>query len=201
MNFWKIYKLIMLFVIIAVVVFDVTASVVHNHFWNEYYLERKEAVEAGYDKEYTVCSREENVVLDSVEYLHFHAFRPMVIDGSYNEELLVRCDSEYLDKAPNKTEGLILFGKKESFYNDLRGTSYTLIELYSVCDYPLNYDAKVFGFFNAVIVTCFGIILEIILIFTFVALKSIKGAAMKQLKRGSGTNDEFMHGKDEGSSG
>jgi len=169
--FWRNFKRIMLFILIAVVVFDVISIAVHKYNWKKYYSERQPAIDAGYDKEYEVCSRKDNVVLDGVEYLHFHAFRAAILDGSYIEDLLVRCDSEYLDKAPNQKEGLILFGKKESYYDDQGGISYTIIDLYSVCDCSTNDEATLFGFGNVILVTFIGILLEVVFLFIFASHK------------------------------
>lgn len=164
----------MLVVFIIVVSFDLLAIIMHNIRWSNYCSEQREANDAGYENEYTICSKENNVLINGVEYMYFHAHRDAILDGDYNEDILVRYNSEYLDKTSGRTEELILFGNKLSTYNDIAGTRYTIIELYSICDY-ITGDNTFFGFFNALIVTALGFVFEIALILVYVIHKIIVG--------------------------
>lgn len=164
----------MMVVFIIVVSFDMIAIIMHNIRWSDYCSELMEAKDAGYEKEYTICSRENNVVINGVEYMYFHAHRDAYLDGDYDEDILVKYNSEYLDKTSGGTEELILFGNKLSTYSDTDGTSYIIIELYSICDH-ITGDNTFFGFFNALIVTTIGFVIELALILVYVIHKIIVG--------------------------
>lgn len=168
-TFWKYFFRIIVLIFLAVAALDVTVWAWYEHIWHQFYKESTAAESAGYDEEYSICSREEEILFDGEVYTHFHAYRPMILDGAYHEDLLVKSDSQYLDKAPGQDEDLLLFAKEVSSYNDLHGTSYTFIEIYSVCDYTLD-DMRQWPFI-AILVTILAGFIEVILVIIFIIHK------------------------------
>lgn len=133
------------YIVIAMIMVAVVGYIVHavkrydySQRHDRYMIEAHEAKQAGYEEAYTVCSREENVVIDGIEYLHFHAFRQVMIDGNYSEHLLASKDKAFLDKAIGQDEQLIVFGKRKGSCEVDQGDYYTMIEIYSVCNYELG---------------------------------------------------------------
>lgn len=129
---------IMLLIVIAIVIFDATVWMQYQYHWNKLQNEAGKAKAAGYEKEYSICSRENSVTLDGIEFDCFHAFRSMPLDGNYNEMLLVEKSHLYMDKVPREKEGLVIFAKPVSYYEDNHGASYTILDIYSVCKYSMK---------------------------------------------------------------
>lgn len=168
------------YVVIAMIVVAVVAYIVHvikrydySQRFDRYRAEAHEAKQAGYEQEYAVCSREENVIIDGIEYLHFHAFRKVMIDGNYSEHLLASKDKAFLDKAIGQDEQLIVFGKRNGFYDVKQGKHYTMIEIYSVCNYDLGKaDSTLFDSIRCEVISILielvlGILLIISMIISF----------------------------------
>ena len=168
-TFWKYFFRVIVFIFATVAAFDVIVFTWHEYNWHLFYEELDAAEAAGYDEEYSVCSREEDILFDGKVYTHFHAYRSMILDGDYHEDLLVKSDSQYLDKVPDQDGDLIIFAKEVSSYHDLDGTSYTFIEIYSICDYTMD-DAGRWPVI-AILVTVLAVFIEVILVIIFIIHK------------------------------
>ena len=127
-----------LFIFVSVVTFNIFAWYNYNHTWSKFCEEENEAEKAGYNNAYYVCNREKNITLNDIEYVHFYAYRSAFLDDSYQEDLLMPGNLTYLDKVPSQDDGLVIFAKKVSSYDDSQGKSYTIVNIYSVCDYGLT---------------------------------------------------------------
>lgn len=171
----------MLLIFLIVIIFDLVYKLQYDRKWKEFNIENTAAQKAGYNKEYSICSRKENVILDGVEYLHFNAHRKAVLDGDYNEELLVITDKKFIDKVPNQSTNLIIFAKEIRHSNDAKGNSYTLVDIYSVCS---NSTKDSWNWFAAVIIVNFiGILIELIMIVVFFIHKVIHIIAIRRSNR------------------
>lgn len=156
----------MLFIFIAAATFDIFTWGSYNYTWNKFCEEQTEAQKAGFENTYFICNRAENVRLDGTDYVHFHAYRSAFLDGAYQEELLMPSNLTYLDKAPAQNSNLVLFAKEISYYDDNQGKSYTIVKIYSVCDYSLTGSENLIDI--AVIATIIAGFAEIIMVLIFV---------------------------------
>lgn len=170
---WKLLIKAMILVAVAVTIFDTVAGVQRQYYWEKSYQQVKEAKEAGYDVEYRVCTREDDVILNGERYIHFHAFRPAVVDGNYSQHILAKYGESYIDKAPGQEEGLVVYARNIPYYGEQRGKDYTLVSIYSVCrDHNSEKESK--WLFWAVIVTATGICLEIAFVLSFICYSMIR---------------------------
>ncbi len=103
------------------------------------------------------------------DYVHFRAYRSAFLDGAYEEELLMPSNLPYLDKTPDQKDELILFANKVSFFDGGPGEDYTIINIYSVCDYALNRTENLFTM--AFLTTVIAIFVEIVMALIFVIHK------------------------------
>ena len=130
---WKVFGIIILALTAALILFDMTVWIVYKIESNQRREIFFEAREAGYPNCYTICERQENIVIDGNEYLVFHAHRPVIIDGDYHEDLVASPDDEFEDLCPDENENLELWAKELDYVRDeSTQNSYTYIDLYRV---------------------------------------------------------------------
>ena len=135
---WKKFLHIMLLIFVSTVALDVFTLGYYNYAWNKFCEEQTEAQKAGYENSYYICNREKSITLNGVDYIHFHAHHSAFLDGDYEEDLLMPSNLSYLDKASAQNDGLVLFANEVSAYNGKNGEYYTIVNIYSVCDYALT---------------------------------------------------------------
>ena len=164
-RFWKIFSIALLAVVAFIVVFDLVAGVIYGYGERRFEAEAREAMEAGYDESYRICTRKEDVFLQGKEYLHFQAYLPMILDGAYKEDILTEKEDVFLDKAPGRETDLIVFAKEVSWYDDLHGTQYTIVDIYSVCKDYRGSDELVW---DAIGVTLLGVPVAVLLAAVYV---------------------------------
>ena len=78
----------------------------------------REAKDAGYAEVYYACTMEGTVTLDGTTYVHYHKRMETFLDGTLEEDLLVKQSLTYRDETDGKTESLIIYGKTEGYRND-----------------------------------------------------------------------------------
>lgn len=159
----------MLLIFIVTAAFDIFIWGNYNYTWNKFCEEQTEAQTAGYKNTYFICNRAGNVRLNETDYVHFHAYRSAFLDGDYQEELLIPSNLTYLDKVPEQNNNLVLFAKPVSSYDNNQGTSYTIIQIYSVCDYSLTRSENLIAI--AVIATIIAGFVEIVMALIFIIHK------------------------------
>lgn len=129
---WKIYGYMLLALLAALVVFDATVMIVYEIQWDKYVENSREAREAGYPNSYDICSRQGNIVIDGEKYMLFEAHRDAILDGDYNEKLIVSMEDDFVDKYPEKEGNLEIFAKELGFVYDGNQERYTIIDVYMV---------------------------------------------------------------------
>ncbi len=164
-NFWKKFWGIMVIIFVVAAALNIFAWGSYNYAWSRFREEEVEADKAGYEESYFVCSREENVIVNGEDYVHFHAHRSAFLDGDYDEELLMPSALTYLDKAPAQQDGLVLFAKEVSSLETEQGEDYTVIHIYSLCEYALTKREHLISI--AFIVAVIAGFVEIVLVFIF----------------------------------
>lgn len=129
---WKRFGMIIVVAAILLAIFDIAVLIHREIKWNEYVAVSQEAKKAGYTEDYTICTRQENVVIDGREYLCFNAHRHMILDGDYDENLLVSKEDQFEDMVPDEKENLEIFAKEIKRVKGDDGQDYTLIEVYRI---------------------------------------------------------------------
>lgn len=157
----KIISLILALLVLSVIAVNSLYSIRHEMIWRDYYSNKTEATENGFNDEYSVCTREKDVFIDGKKYSCFRAYRKAILDGDYVEYVIVASEDEYRNKTDNK-ESLIVFGKKLSYVEDSDGNHYTFIDAYSVDDFPSTNENELFKFAIAYSLIC------AVLIFIFI---------------------------------
>ena len=166
----------MFLVFVITVALDVFTLGYYNYAWNKFCEEETEARQAGYENSYYICNREKNITLNGVDYIHFYAHRSAFLDGAYEEELLMPSNLNYLDKASAQNDGLVLFANEVSAYNGKKREDYTIVNIYSVCDYALAKSNRLIAI--AVNSTLIAGFVEIVMALIF-AIHKIRSYIMK----------------------
>lgn len=161
MNTKKIIKILAL--ILALLIFSIVAvyaaySIRHELIWKNYYAAKTEAVSNGYDDEYSVCTKENDVLAHGVKYSCYRAYRKMILDSDYVEYILVSPEDEYKDISEGD-ESLIVFGKKLDYIEAEDGKHYTLIDAYSVEDFPTANENALFKLVIIYSLICAAVVL------------------------------------------
>lgn len=163
----------MFLVFIITIALDVFTLGYYKYAWNKFCEEETEARQAGYENSYYICSREKNITLNGVDYIRFHAHRSAFLDGDYEEELLMPRNLNYLDKASVQNERLVLFANEVSAYNGKNGEDYTIVNIYSVCDYAMTKSNRLIAI--AANITLLAGFLEIVMALIFAIHKKLNG--------------------------
>ena len=106
----------------------------------------KEARAAGYDRAYSVCTLEDEIMLDGVTYNHYHAEQKSFVDGTFHRDFLVKKDAPFIDESNGKTSGLVIYGKVEGYadapeYVDTDNSGqYEIVEPYRITQYKSQID-------------------------------------------------------------
>ncbi len=99
----------------------------------------REAADAGFDKEYSVCKKEEILSFDGVSYVRYSVYRDSFIDGGYyDHELLIAEDASCINETEDQTEGLVIYGKMGDHQID--PARYEVIEPYRIAVYQKPVD-------------------------------------------------------------
>lgn len=168
-TFWKTFLRIMLLIFVITAAWDFFTWSYYNYMWSKFCEEQTEAQQAGYENSYYICNREENVTLNGKDYVHFRAYRSAFLDSDYEEDLLVPSDLAYTDKVPTQKENLVIFANEVSSCDDKQGKYYTIINIYSVCDYGLTRAEHFIDI--AVIATVVTVFVEIVMAIVFLIHK------------------------------
>ena len=113
------------------------------------------------------------MIINGITYHHFQAYRKAILDGDYREDILVKSNASYIDKVPNQKEGLVIFATKMSYYTDEeKGMHYTIVALYSVCQY--TGDVATRWVIRVILVTAMGVLIEFIMALVLLLHKCIK---------------------------
>ena len=114
---WKILLCIMAFIAVGTVVTYIICSASEKHTIAARQKEYQQAKDAGYEDELYICSKEQTVTLDGVEYVRYNVFHRSFIDSS-REDVLIRTDAVYTDETGGKMQGLVIYGKGIGFVDD-----------------------------------------------------------------------------------
>ena len=175
---WKTFGIVILAMAILLAVFDIAVWIMHEVSWERQMSVYRRANAEGYKEDYTVCSRQENVVIDEQEYLCFYAHRTMILDGDYSEYLLVSIDDSFEDLVPDENEDLEILAKEVESLYDIEGKDYTRIDVYQIdrCR-SVNLDAWFWrAFMITIVVLPIEFVLGIIWSIHFVVYKVKKGS-------------------------
>ncbi len=129
---WKRFGMVIVVAAILLAVFDAAVLIHREIEWNEYVSDYREAKKAGYTEDYTICTRQGNVMIDGQEYLCFNAHRHVILDGDYDENLLVSMEDQFEDLFPDEKENLEIFAKEIKKVKGDDGQDYTLIDVYRI---------------------------------------------------------------------
>ena len=168
-TFWKIFLRIMLLIFVVTTAWNFFTWGYYEYTWSKFCKEQSEAQQAGYENPYYICNREENVTLNGTDYVHFRAYRSAFLDDCYKEELLIPSNLTYIDKVPTQKEGLVIFAKEVSSYKTKQGDYYTIVNIYSVCDYGLARSKRFMDI--AVMATVTAVFVEIVMAILFLIHK------------------------------
>lgn len=158
---WKKFGIIILAVAVLLAIFDIVVFTTDKIMSNKRVSVYREAEKAGYDEAYTICSRQGDIVIDGQAYLCFNAHRHAILDGDYDEDLIVSKDDKFEDEHPYQKENLEIFAKEIKRVTDNYGNDYTLIDVYRIdkCRTE-NIDA---WFWNALLISIVVLPIELVL--------------------------------------
>ena len=122
------------------VFFDLLVWITGEIQWNQRHTVYREAKEAGYTEDYTICSRQGSVEIDGHDYLSFRARRHVVVDGDYQENLLVSKEDQFEDTVLEQEENLEIFAKKVKSTTGPDGEPYTVIDIYRIDNYGVAHS-------------------------------------------------------------
>lgn len=158
-KFCKIYLIIMACILVLVAGTDIVFALIHEADWREYYNESTEAVEAGYTEAFYPVLVVSDLLIDGQLYKHYHAYRHVIIDGDYHEDILVKDGDSFFDKTGGDSGNLVIFARELRSLDVNEGMSYTLVDAYSICKYKAGDDGY---FWLQLFVTIVGIVAEVI---------------------------------------
>ncbi len=159
-GFIKKIIFLMLGVFALVIFFDIGAWMRSSQKEAAYQNEKQAAQAAGYEEQFSVCTRKDPLQIDGVAYQSFSAYKADAGEGEYRANLLVDAKAEYADNAEGQKENLILFGKTRDTVTE-GDVQYQVLELYSVCDY-LALNDNGWGI-RALVITIFVGFLELMM--------------------------------------
>ena len=142
---WKILLGLIAFIAVGTVVIYIICQASERHTISVRQKEYQQAKEAGYDEELFICSREETVTLDGVEYIRYNVFHNSFLDSS-REDVLIRTDAVYKDDTDGKLQDLVIYGKTTGFADDIKSEvkyypgQYRVIEPYRIAIYKKAVD-------------------------------------------------------------
>ncbi|MBR3635101.1 MAG: hypothetical protein IKN47_02800 [Lachnospiraceae bacterium] len=134
--------------------------------------EYNEAVNAGYDEMYTVCSKEDTVTIEGVTYQRFTVLKKALIGEGASREILFLPGSVYIDESYGNTQGLAIYARSVTTDSETGESmrhlpgNYIVVEPYKVAVY--NTRTSVIGLVVAMAVAGYVELLLIIVLITYV---------------------------------
>jgi len=168
---WKI--LIGIIAVIAVLAVGAFAiiSAVNEKRLNDNTSDMEQAKAAGYDTEFSICSRVGDIRLDGKDYIRYSRHWDSFVDGQYKEDIFILKDAKYIDDSNGETKNLVIYGRVSGYYEEpLDGEKYTLVEPYRFRLYREHMDMWAVGAGFALALLVEGMLVFALIIYFIVYL-------------------------------